>query len=91
MCELRPIGPLLCSNYILMTMDDPPVLTYLMKITRLPRDVVRIILGYVALQRVKLLMSDLQSALQLVLAECWLTERAASRAALRQRCCLRAW
>ena len=45
----------------------------------------------VALQRVKLLMSDLQSALQLVLAECWLTERAASRAARRQRCCLRAW
>ena len=35
-------------------------------------------------------MSDLQSALQPVLAECRLTERAASRAALRQRCCLRA-
>ena len=32
-----------------MTMDDPPVLTYLMKITRLPRDVVRIILGYLPL------------------------------------------
>ena len=43
----------------------------------------------VALQRVKRLMSDLQSALQPVLAECRLTERAASRAALRQRCCLR--
>ena len=43
----------------------------------------------VALQRSKLLMSDLQSALQPMLAECRLTERAASRAALRQRCCLR--